>query len=93
MSGGLTNIGTRANAVVATTGKTVVTDAGPAFEGPNDEFVSADGKFLYVLNSAVPSIGIFLIDPDGTLTRVGAADYTPSAAGALPVGAVGIVAR
>ncbi|MGD0676391.1 MAG: hypothetical protein ABSC94_13310 [Polyangiaceae bacterium] len=92
-TGGLTPIGAVANAVVASTGATIATDAGPTIEGPTDESVSSDGQFLYVLNGAVPSIGIFQIHADGTLTRVGAADYAPSSASALPTGAVGIVAR
>jgi hypothetical protein len=89
-AGGLTAIGSAANAVVAMTGKTVTTDAGPAPEGPTDEAVSADGQFLYVLDSAVPAIGIFKVNADGSLTRVGSADYTTAA---LPANAVGIAAR
>ena len=89
-TGGLTAIGTAANAVVAPTGMTVTTDAGVTFEGPTDEALSADGHFFYVLDSAVPAIGVFSVNGDGTLTRVGSADYT---AAALPVGVVGIIAR
>ncbi len=89
-TGGLTNIGTAANAVVAPTGKTIVTDAGTTFQGPTDDATSEDGKFLYVVNAAVPSIGSFAVNADGTLTRVGSADYT---AASLPGGIVGIVAR
>jgi hypothetical protein len=96
-TGGLTAIGSAANAVVASTGQEIQpdagSDAGVTFHGPTDEYVSADGKFLYALNAAVPSIGIFQIGTDGSLTRVGSGDYTPSSATALPIGAVGIVAR
>jgi hypothetical protein len=94
LSGGLVNIGAQPNAVLALTGQTLTSDAGTTILGPTDESVSADGKFLYVLDSAVPAIGIFAISAvDGTLTRVGSSDFTPSVAGALPAGAVGIVAR
>jgi hypothetical protein len=92
VTGGLTDIGAVANGVVASTGKVVVTDAGTTIDGPTDESVSADGKFLYVLESAVPSIGIFQIMTNGTLVRVGAEDYSPTG-GVLPLGAVGIAAR
>jgi 6-phosphogluconolactonase len=90
--GSLSNIGPIKNAVVASTGKTIMGASGPVNQGPTDEFVSEDGKFLYVMNSAVPAIGVFAIDANGTLSRVGATDYSPALT-ALPVGAVGIVAR
>ena len=92
VTGGLTDISAVANGIVASTGKVVVTDAGTTIEGPTDESISADGKFLYVIESAVPSIGIFQITTNGTLVRVGAADYAPTG-GVLPLGAVGIAAR
>jgi 6-phosphogluconolactonase (cycloisomerase 2 family) len=92
MNGGLGNIGPVANGVVASTGRTVASDAGLVFQGPTDEFVTYDGQFLYVLNSAVPSIGAFRIKNDGTLARVGDADYTATPE-ALPAGSAGIVAR
>ncbi len=93
-NGGLSNVGPIANAVVASTGKVVPSADGgpPTFQGPTDEFVTYDGKFLYVLNAAVPSIGIFGIKSDGTLSRVGSGDYTTTAA-ALTAGSAGIVAR
>jgi hypothetical protein len=89
-TGGLTNIGAATDAVVAVTGMTVVTDAGTVFEGPTDEAVSFDGRFLYAMDSAVPAIGSFMVNGDGTLTRVGAADYTSST---LVAGGVGLAAR
>lgn len=92
-SGGLSNIGAVANGVVASTGRTLPSDAGLVFQGPTDEFVSIDGKFLYVLNAAVPSIGIFQVQSNGSLDRVGAGDYAPATAAALPAGSAGIVAR
>ena len=92
-TGGLTNIGPVAKAIVASTGRTVENDGGITFQGPTDEFVSIDGQFLYVLNAAVPSIGIFQIQSNGTLARVGTTDYTPSQSSALPTGSAGIVAR
>jgi hypothetical protein len=81
-----------AGAVVATSGITLSTDAGTTVLGPTDETVSPDGQFVYALNAGVPSIGIFRTQPDGTLTRVGAADYAPGSA-ALPRAAVGIAIK
>jgi 6-phosphogluconolactonase len=72
--------------VVASTGTATAGD------GPTDESISADGKFLYVLNSGVPSLGIFAIGTDGLLTPVGAHDYAPTAA-KLPVTSIGLVSR
>ncbi len=92
-SGGLANIGAVANGVVASTGKKIVTDAGTTNQGPTDETVSSDGQFLYVMNSAVPSIGIFQVHGDGELSPAIGMDYTPASASLLPVGAVSIVAR
>ncbi len=92
-AGALSNIGPIANGIVASTGLTIPDPGGTIFQGPTDEFVSEDGKYLYILNSAVPSIGIFGIEDNGTLTRVGAKDYTPGALMALPKGSAGIVAR
>lgn len=92
-TGDLTDIGTATNAVVATTGQTSTTEAGTVVNGPNDETISSDGQFLYVLNPGVASIGIFQIQTSGTLTRVGATDYAPPAESALPVGATGLVVR
>ncbi len=89
-TGCLTNIGTAANAVVAQTGKTIVTDAGKVNQGPTDEAVSVDGQILYVLDSAVPAIGIFKVNADGTLTRVGTTDYSDSS---LVAGIAGLAAR
>lgn len=89
-NGGLTDIGASATGVVAMTGASVTTDAGVTLEGPTDEAVTQDGSYLYVLDSAVPAIGAFKVNGDGSLTRVGSADYTSSS---LPAGAVGIVAR
>jgi hypothetical protein len=92
-TGDLTDIGTATNAVIATTGQTSTTEAGTVVNGPNDETISSDGQFLYVLNPGVASIGIFQIQPTGTLTRVGATDFAPPVESALPVGATGLVAR
>jgi hypothetical protein len=91
-AGGLTAIGTAANAVVATTGQTLTVDGGTVIQGPTEEAVSADGKFLYVLDAAVPAIGIFAVNADGTLTRVGSGDYAPGGIALLP-GVVGLAAR
>jgi 6-phosphogluconolactonase (cycloisomerase 2 family) len=88
--GGLTSVGSAANAVVARTGNEVVTDAGTTFDGPTDEAVSADGKYLYVLDGALPAIGAFAVNADGTLTRVGAADFTSAT---LVANVVGLAAR
>jgi 6-phosphogluconolactonase (cycloisomerase 2 family) len=46
-----------------------------------DIAVSADGKFLYTLNSGTGTIGIVAILPDGTLSKVGDAEGLSEAAG------------
>jgi hypothetical protein len=89
-NGTLAPIGAAANAVVATTGKTIAVDGATTIQGPTDEAVSADGKYLYVLDSAVPAIGVFGVNADGTLARVGSSDFT---AASLSAGVVGIAAR
>jgi len=44
-----------------------------------DTAVSADGKFLFALNSGDGTIGIFAIQKDGTLKNLGSADgFTPN---------------
>jgi 6-phosphogluconolactonase (cycloisomerase 2 family) len=91
-NGELSNIGPIAKGIVASTGKTIAGPSGPVNQGPTDEFVSQDGKFLYVLDSGVPAIGIFEIASNGTLSRVGTDDYSPALT-ALPKGAAGIIAR
>jgi 6-phosphogluconolactonase len=45
-----------------------------------DIAVSSDSKFLYTLNSGNGTVGIFAIQPDGTLNSVGAVGgVTPKA--------------
>ena len=46
-----------------------------------DIAVTADGKFLYTLDSGTGSISIFGINEDGTLTNLGEADGLSAAAG------------
>jgi len=92
-SGALSSLTPITNAIVASTGEAIPDPAGTIFHGPTDEFVSQDGRFLYALNSAVPSIGVFAVQENGTLERVGEKDYTPSTLTALPKGSAGIVAR
>lgn len=46
-----------------------------------DITVSADGDYLYSLNAASGSIGIFKIERDGRLTNYGVVDGLPAAAG------------
>jgi hypothetical protein len=70
----------------------VVASTGTALAGPSDESISADGKFLYVLNAGVPSLGIFAIAGDGLLTQVGTGDYKPTTA-QLALGSTGLVSR
>jgi 6-phosphogluconolactonase (cycloisomerase 2 family) len=91
-TGGLAAIGSAAHAVVATTGQMVTIDGGTVIQGPTDEAMSQDGKFLYVLDADVPAIGIFAVNVDGTLTRVGASDYSPGGV-ALFAGVQGLAAR
>ena len=92
-SGALTSITPIDKAIVASTGRIVMGDNGPTTQGPTDEAVSSDGKYLYVLNARVPSIGIFQVAAGGTLSRVGAADFTPPQLTQLPLGSVGLAAR
>ena len=46
-----------------------------------DIAISGDGKFLYSLNGIVGSIGVFAIQPNGTLTEVGQIEGLSQAAG------------
>jgi 6-phosphogluconolactonase (cycloisomerase 2 family) len=43
--------------------------------------VSPDGKFVYTLNSGTGTIGIFAIQPDGTLNSLGDAGGLSASAG------------
>jgi len=43
--------------------------------------VSADGKFLYTLNSSSGTVGIFGINHDGTLNSIGDAGGLSAASG------------
>lgn len=92
-NGGLSGISPIDNALVASTGRVLAGESGPTIQGPTDEAVSQDGKHLYVLNARVPSIGIFEIAANGTLTRVGVSDFAPATLAQLPVGSVGLAAR
>jgi 6-phosphogluconolactonase len=46
-----------------------------------DIAISADGKFLYTLNSGEGTIGVFAIQPDGTLNNVTEVGGLPKTAG------------
>jgi DNA-binding beta-propeller fold protein YncE len=46
-----------------------------------DTTITADGKFLYTLNSGTGTIGIFGIDADGTLSSLGEKGGLPASAG------------
>jgi 6-phosphogluconolactonase len=92
-NGALSSISPIDKAIVASTGRTITGDNGPTIQGPTDESVSVDGKYLYVLNARVPSIGIFEVAASGTLNRVGTTDFTPAELTQLPVGSVGLAAR
>ncbi|MDR3739581.1 MAG: beta-propeller fold lactonase family protein [Terracidiphilus sp.] len=46
-----------------------------------DLAVSEDGKYLYTLNSGAGSVGLYEINPDGTLVDRGEIDGLPKAAG------------
>jgi 6-phosphogluconolactonase len=61
-------------------GATVV-GTNPAGSTNLDIAVSADGKFLYTLNSGTGTIGIFALQPDGSLTNLGEVGSFPSTAG------------
>jgi 6-phosphogluconolactonase len=54
---------------------------------PIDMSVTSDGRFLYALDPANEGVDIFRINPDGSLTALGAAD------GGLAIFAQGIAAR
>jgi 6-phosphogluconolactonase (cycloisomerase 2 family) len=43
--------------------------------------VSANGRFLYTLNTGTGTIGIFEIQKDGTLLSLGSVDGLPAKAG------------
>ena len=53
----------------------------PAGNTNLDIAVSADGKFLYTLNSGAGAIGIIAIQPGDTLTSLGGAGNLPKTAG------------
>jgi len=46
-----------------------------------DMTTSGDGKYLFEVNSGLGTIGVFSINPDGTLTPQGSIDGLPQAAG------------
>lgn len=46
-----------------------------------DIAISSDGKFLYSLNGIVGTVGVFAIQPNGTLTEVTQIEGLPQAAG------------
>jgi 6-phosphogluconolactonase len=56
---------------------TIVT-TNPEGSGNLDIAISANGKFLYSLNSAGGSVGMFAINADGTLTNLGTVDGLPA---------------
>jgi 6-phosphogluconolactonase len=70
-------------ALLTANGRTGVTGAGSA---PIDLATSDDGRFLYALNSATHTIGVFSIEADGRLVAL-------PFAGGLPAGANGLAAR
>jgi 6-phosphogluconolactonase len=49
----------------------------PAGSGNLDIAVSADGRFLYTLNSAGGTLGAFGINADGSLTSLGTTSGLP----------------
>jgi 6-phosphogluconolactonase len=49
----------------------------PAGSGNLDIAVSADGQFLYTLNSAGGTLGAFGINADGSLTNLGTTSGLP----------------
>jgi 6-phosphogluconolactonase len=50
----------------------------PAAAGNLDIAISANGKYLYSLNSAGGSVGMFAINVDGTLTNLGTVGGLPA---------------
>jgi 6-phosphogluconolactonase len=64
-------------------GRTGTTAPGSA---PQDEAISQDGRFLYVLDVKVGKISAFKIEQNGQLTAL--SDF-----GGLPTGSVGLTAR
>jgi 6-phosphogluconolactonase (cycloisomerase 2 family) len=58
-----------------------VVGTNPSGSGNLDITVSPDGKFVYTLNSGTGTIGIFAIQPDGTLNSVGDAGGLSASAG------------
>jgi 6-phosphogluconolactonase (cycloisomerase 2 family) len=58
-----------------------VAGTNPAGSTNLDIAISADGKFLYTLNSRTGTIGIFGIRQDGTLNNLGEANGLSESAG------------
>jgi 6-phosphogluconolactonase (cycloisomerase 2 family) len=61
-------------------GETVV-GTNPAGSTNLDIAASANGRFVYTLNSGAGSIGIFSVDHDGSLDGLGSVDGLPVAMG------------
>lgn len=57
--------------------------AAPAGAGPIDAVISADGRFLYTLNSGNQTIGVFSIGRDGDLEPRGSVSGIPAGANGL----------
>jgi 6-phosphogluconolactonase len=55
-----------------------VVGVNPPGSGNLDITVTADGKFLYSLNSAAGTVGEFAINVDGTLTNLGTVGGLPA---------------
>ena len=49
--------------------------------------ISHDGRFLFAVNTAQPSISSFAIGPDGSLTSLGATQFRGNPTGLAPIDA------
>lgn len=58
-----------------------IVGANPGGSTNLDMAASSSGRFIYTLNTAAGSIGIFTLESDGTLQRVGEVDGLPASAG------------
>jgi 6-phosphogluconolactonase (cycloisomerase 2 family) len=58
-----------------------VVGSNPVGSGNLDIAISSDGKYIYTLNSAAGTIGVFAIQPDGTLNNVDEIQGLPKSVG------------
>ncbi len=80
MTSNLSGFRIRGNGTLTPIGDTVV-GANPAGSANLDTAASADSRFIYTLNGATGTIGVFAVQPDGTLENLTEVEGLPVAAG------------